>query len=352
MPTTSDERSARDYTLVPAQSIDGARLREFATVVWPDRSPDPSQPSWWQRADPSCAVAAVHKATGGMAGICLGRPAEWTIGGAPVAGVAICGWYVAPGHHGRGLGKRLVEALAAEDRFLYAFSISQAAIVNFQRLGWVGPWRSTLLALPLPWLGKMALSWLARPAGLLLRDYVVANGALPEELGAALDAIEAGRTPLPHMRRDGKHYARRLADTSDRAYHFCVAYRSDRPVGFVALRRGRPDGSRLLGKLAAALIVDLAAVGDRPEVLRALARRAVAIAGDLRAGAVLAAATDAQHARALRASGFLSSTLPVLGRPLATAAPQYMWSPKGPGAHLRADEIALTFADSDLDLNL
>jgi hypothetical protein len=58
------------------------------------------------------------------------------------------------------------------------------------------------------------------------------------------------------------------------------------------------------------------------------------------------------HARALRAGGFLSSAMPVLGRPLAAAAPQYMWSPKGPAAQLRADEIALTFADSDLDLNL
>ena len=56
--------------------------------------------------------------------------------------------------------------------------------------------------------------------------------------------------------------------------------------------------------------------------------------------------------RALAASGFLSSNWPVVSRVLGRAAPIFMWAPTGPGAPLTADYLALTFADSDVDLNL
>jgi len=87
-------------------------------------------------------------------------------------------------------------------------------------------------------------------------------------------------------------------------------------------------------------------------VLRALARRAVAIAGHWGVVVLLMATTLPAHRRALAASGFLSSKWPVLARVLARAAPIFMWAPTGPGAPLTADYLALTFADSDVDLNL
>src|SRR4051812_21777583 len=96
-----------DYEFVPARAIDDASLVKFAAAVWPDRPPhDRILASWWRRADDASATAAVHKPTGAMAGICGGRACDWMIDGRLTPTVAICDWYVAPEHFGKGLGKR------------------------------------------------------------------------------------------------------------------------------------------------------------------------------------------------------------------------------------------------------
>jgi len=118
------------------------------------------------------------------------------------------------------------------------------------------------------------------------------------------------------------------------------------------VRRMTPGASRILGRREGAIITDLVAAADQPAVLRALARRAVAIAGHWGVVVLLMATTLPAHRRALAARGFLSSKWPVLARVLARAAPIFMWAPTGPGAPLTADYLALTFADSDVDLNL
>jgi hypothetical protein len=108
----------------------------------------------------------------------------------------------------------------------------------------------------------------------------------------------------------------------------------------------------LLGKRAAAMITDLAAVDDDAAVLRALARRALAIAGELRAVVALTITTSPAHGRALVASGFVSPAFPLIGRALRRRSPAFMWLPKGPAARLKADAMALTFADAAIDLDL
>src|SRR5262245_56663570 len=108
---------AGEYKLVPARSIDDTRLGTFAASVWPDRpTHDRILSSWWRRAEASCAIAAVHEPTGAMSGICGGRPSEWVIAGQVLPAVAICDWYIAPTHAGRGLGKRLVRHFEASGR--------------------------------------------------------------------------------------------------------------------------------------------------------------------------------------------------------------------------------------------
>ncbi len=351
---TSAEKSegTQDYAFVPANSVDQARLLEFAAAAWPDRTPDRVLSSWWRRAEPHCALAAIHEQTGKMAGVCGGRPSEWVIGGRPVSGVAICEWSIAPGHEGHGLGKRMAQHFAAEDNFLYTFSLSEAAVANFRRLGWVGPWQASLLALPVPRFARVAHSLFTGRTDMELRDHVATKGELPGALCIDLDRIEAKRTPLAHMRRGSTEWSWRLSICSDRTYHFCVVYRSTEPIGYVAVRRLTPGRSRILGKLSAALIIDLVAVDDDPHVLRTLARRAVAIAGGLNVAIVVSATTVAHDRNALSALGFISSRVPLFGRVMQRAAPQYMWSPNGPGAELSEGDLALSFADSDVDFNL
>ncbi len=343
---------AGGHLVVPAKSIDEDKLTEFAAAVWPERPRDRILASWWRRAAPDCAVAAIAGAR--MVGLCAGRPSEWMIGGRAHPVVAICDWYVAPDHEGKLLGRRLVRRFEAPDRMLYAFSISDVAIDYLSRLGWVGPYPSSLMVLPLPRLARVPLAALRRRSGLDLQDHEVAGGGVLGPLAAVLDHIEARRREhaLAHMKRGAAEWSWRLSVCGERRYRLCVARRASEPTGYVAVRRMTPGSSRLLGKLDGAIVADLVAVDDDPATLRALAFRAVEIAAEPRAAVVLMATTAPAHRQALAATGFLSPGFPVLGRQLQRRSPVFMWLPKGPGAGLAADAVEITFADSDVDLAL
>jgi len=346
------------YVLVPAASIRDDALRAFAAVLGPG-APSYAQisTSWWTRAEPHCAVAAVHAETGTMVGLCGGRPSEWSIAGQTVPAVAICDWFVHPDHAGKLIGRRLLQHFYRADRLLCGFSISDMAIAYVQRLGWVGPFASSLMVAPLPRLGRAALSLLASRSGLDFSDYVVGAGAPPgslELLVQDLDRLEARRAPgsPDHMRRGASEWSWRVSVCGDHSYRLSVARKAGAPVGYVAVRLMAPGRIPQLGKRQAAMITDFVAMNDDPTLLRALARRAVTMAGELRAVAALTATTNASHRSALAAAGFLSPAFPVLGRALARRSPVFMWLPKGPGAALKADHIEFTFADAAVDLDL
>jgi hypothetical protein len=348
------ERSAvvaQDYTLVPAASVDADRLLAFDAVVRPQRQPrDRILASWWRSAPPECAIAAIHTPSGEMVGICGGRPSTWIVASRSIPATAICEWFVDPAHFGKGIGKRMVQQFDAPGRFLYTFVISEAAIANFRRLGWIGPYVAPMLVRPLP--GLLASS--QRDPGLKLQNYTVTGRDIQAALAAALDRIEETRiaSAWAHMRRDGQELSWRLALSNERQYRFTVASRAGEPVGYVAVRRATPGTNRLMDRLRAVLVTDLVAVDDESAVLRSLAHSAAASAGQLGAAAALATTTVPAQQKALTATGFLSPHVPLLGSMLATRSPRFMWVADGPAAELTPDRIALTFADSDADFNL
>ena len=341
------------YDVVPAKSIEPEQLMKFADVVWPERPRERILATWWRRAAPEWAVAAIDRGSGRMVGVCAGRPATWTIGGRVHPAVAICDWYVAPDHEGKLLGRRLLRRFETPERLLYAFSMSEVAAAYLRRLRWIGPHASNLLALPIPRAMRLPLALVPPRGGLILEEHVIAGEGTLGALAADLDRIEENNTTArARMRRGAEEWAWRLEVCGERQYHVCLARRDGVPVGYVAVRRMTPGASRILGRRAGAIITDLVAIDNEPAVLRALARRAVAIAARLQVVVVLVATTLAAHRRALVASGFLSPGLPVLGRFLSRAAPTFMWSPRGPGAGLGAEDFMFTFADSDVDLAL
>src|SRR5262245_37559767 len=268
--------AVQDYLLVPAASVNTERLLAFDAVVQPERQPrDRILASWWRYATPECAVAAIHTPSGAMVGICAGRPSTWIFPSGSIPAIAICSWFVDPTHFGKGIGKRMVKQLSAPGRFLYTFVISEAAIANFQRLGWVGPYVAPMLARPLP--GLLALSsW--RDAGIEFRDFTVNGRDIPAALGAALDRIERNRAAEPriHMRRDTQELSWRLSLSSERQYRFTIASRASEPVGYVAVRRATPGTNRLMDLLRAAIVTDLVAVDAEAAVLRSLVCHVVA----------------------------------------------------------------------------
>ncbi len=350
---TANDPATGGYLVVPAKSVEPEQLMKFADGVWPERPRERILAAWWRRAAPEWAVAAIDRPSGRMVGVCAGRPATWTIGGHMHPAVAICDWYVAPDHEGKLLGRRLLRRFETPDRLLYAFSMSEVAAAYLGRLGWVGPHAANLLALPLPRLMRLPLALVPARAGLVIEEQVIAGGATLGPLATDLDRIEANNaTAQARMRRGAEEWAWRLSVCGERQYHVCLVRRAGAPVGYVAVRRMTPGASRILGRRAGAVITDLVALDNDPAVLRALVRAAVAVAARLQVVVVLVATSLAAHRRALVATGFLSPGLPVLGRFLSRAAPTFMWSPRGPGVGLAAEDFVFTFADSDVDLAL
>jgi len=344
-----------DYALVAANDIDAERLVDFASRVWHDRPPfERILSSWWRHASPGCANALVHQASAAVVGLCTGRPSEWIIGGRLHPAVSICDFFIDPRHGGKLLGRRLLRSFEAPDRFINAFSISDVAVAYGTRLGWRGPYASSLMVMPLPILARIGHSLMLARAGLDLEDHAVCGGQMPQALKADLDRIDTTTADdaAAHMRRGANEWAWHLSIYPERTYRFCVAYRNAEPIGYVVTRRMTSGRSRQMGRLQAAMITDLVAVHDDPVVLRALAARAVATAAELRAAIALFATTALSHRRALAAIGFVSADFPVLGRLLRERAPTYMWVPRGPGAALTADGMTMTFADSAVDLDL
>lgn len=289
-----------------------------------------------------------------MIALCAGRPSEWSIGGMIHPAASICDWYVAPGHGGRLIGRRLVRHFDAPGRIMLAFSMSADAIGYLGRLGWTGPHRSSLMVLPLPALAKLLHGAAGRKSGLDLSDHAVSTGSLSSELASAFDAIEAAHSPssASRMVRGAKEWAWRLSVCGALSYRICIAHRQSKPAGYVVVRRMTPGRSKALGRITGAIVTDLVAVDDDPIVLRALGSRAAGLAAELGASVAVAAITTEIQRRALSALGFLSPDTPLAGRVLASRSPEFMWLPRGPAAALNPEHVLLNYADSDVDLNL
>lgn len=346
------DSDADGYEFVPAKSVAVDRLREFVRAVLPGAARDRSQAEWWRAAGDECCIAAVHGPSGAVAALCAGRPSRWLIDGSEVNAVAICGWYVAPGHSGRSLGRRALASIRTEGRFVYAFSISESAISAFKKLGWAGPYRTTLSIQPLPGIIGHCFPADRDRAGVTITRHEIQAGAVSEALGSAFDHIDAQDIGPARMRRDLQEWRWRLSIRPDRSYSVAVAERDGAPVGYVALREPTRGQSRVLDRLRAALVVDMTAPTDDAAVLGLLAREASALAAGLGARTVLAATMIPAHRDAFRAAGYISSTIPVAGSMLRRSAPKIMWSPTGPGSNVDPGRVALSFADSDVDLNL
>ncbi len=288
-------------------------------------------------------------------GICSARPSDWLIDGKSVPTIAICDWYVDPAHAGKGIGKCLTQHLELADQFVYTFSLSEAAIANFKKLGWAGPRRASLMVLPLPQVTRLGAALFGRQTAIEIEDAVVSpDSPALAALGPQLDRIETVRQPDggARMQRGAAEWRWRLSVCGPRSYHFCLARRAGEPVGYAVVRRLTPGSSRQLGRIPGVMLTDLVAVHDEPAVLQALARRAAAVAAELGAAIVLAVTNQPDLQQALGKAGFLSPHTPLIGRALLQRSPHYMWVPKGPGASMTAEKMGLTFADSDVDLLL
>ena len=336
------------FDLVSARTVASAALQDFARAVWGEQEHNDILGQWWLTSKFGDATAAIDRASGRVAGLCVAVPSSWQLpGGQREAAVSICGWYVAPDFTGRGLGKTLVGSFAERAPLFNALSISDAAIVNFAKLGWVGPFTTRLRLLPLPRLKQ----W-RRPRSTIYstRRFAASADRMPAELANALDTIDAAR-PASQLRRRrcASDWREHLAARPTRAPYFTIIADRGEPIGYFIVRPTDAEAGRPYRAARLHYVSDLILNRLDADVID-YAMASIAAAAPWSAGALLLCTSNDDIAAAASRAGWLDEQSPVLGARLAAKAPKYML---GGGLVGFADaDIHLSFADSDVDLNI
>ena len=328
--------------------MDRAAIIAFAAAVWGEATKDDVLRRWWLSCEFASTTAAVDRASGRIAGICVAVPSQWDLPGHGTAEArSICGWYVAPEFTGRGLGKVLVRSFAGEASCMNALSISEAAIRNFAKLGWVGPFATRLRLLPMPLLARAR----GRAEGRLeIVSYSASSVNFPLGLAAALDRIDAAKpsTQLRRKRR-GSDWRAHLACRPNRRPRFHILLCDGEPAGYFIIRSTDREAGPIYRLARLHYVSDLVVNRLDEELLRFVFGRIGAVA-PATAGALLFCTSSATLADAAAQAGWLTENSPFIGPRLAQKAPQYMLG-EGFVPYAGAD-FHLTFADSDVDLNI
>lgn len=335
------------FALRPIREVDRDLVLDFGQRTWGEHGAEEIQSKWWLTSDHADATAAVDEASGRIAGMVVAVPGLWPLPDGTLARtVSICGWFVAPDFAGRGLGKLLVRSFDDRAPCQNALSISDAAISNFRKLGWSGPYSTRLLLLPFP-------GWRRSPEpndGLALRSYDVRGADLPAELAEALDRIEALR-PTDQIRRarTAADWRSHLGVRPSRVQHFHVVSRDGEPIGAFVIRATDGEAGSLYRRTRLHYVTDVVLNTRDGESLRFLAE-SMGPAAPGSAGALLLCTSSEPIANAAQASAWLSERSAGIGPRLAAKAPRYMLG--GGLAAVSGADVVMTFTDSDVDLNI
>jgi hypothetical protein len=334
--------------LAPARELDTDKLREFAVSLWGDGSWDKIRQRWWLKSDYAAAVTAVERASGRVAGMCVGVPSEWTLpDGSDVKAVSICGWYVAPDFEGKGVGKMLVRSYEADTDGFNALSISDAAVRNFAKMGWVGPYSTWLRLLPSPLICRRMDR---RADRFSLRAFQASAHHLPMDLATALDQIDREKPPFQLRRkRRAQDWRAFLRACPERRLQFHLVLDHGRPVGYFVIRSTDREAGRLYRLSRLHYISDLVINSSESELIHFIFGSMPKVA-PASAGALLFCASSKLIADAASAAGWLNEQSMVLGEILAAKAPRYMLG--GRFAPFAATDVRLSFVDADVDLNI
>jgi hypothetical protein len=336
-----------DFQLVQARQIGEPKFRAFAESVWGEGGWDHARGAWWMRSCHVQAAAATESATGRMAGLCIAIPSVWALPDGRVAkAVSICGWYVAPEFNGKGLGRMLVRHFESGTTCMNALSISDAAVHNFSKLGWNGPFSTHLLLLPLPFAhgGRRVLGSFS------LASWNVVGQHLPENLVKALDQIDREK-PLGQLRRQRRasEWRAHLGVYPSRRLQFHIVLDGPRPVGYFVIRSTDAEAGHWYRLARLHYVSDLVINACDPGLLRFLIQGIAAVA-PISAGGLLLCTSSRTIASAAHAAGWINDQSWPLGQKLAAKAPRYMVG--GEFKTYEGKDFWLTFVDSDLDLNI
>lgn len=334
------------FAFVPARDLDPDALRDFAAAVWGEASHGDVTDRWWLQSDYATTSAAIA-ADGTVAGICVGIPSQWQLPDrGPTQVISICSWYVAPQFSGRGLGKSLVQSFARQASGLNTLSISEPAIRNFAKLGWVGPFHAHLRLLPLPGLRRAGP---LRSGTFDIWSSQATSQGFGDELAEALDAIDAGKPETQlRRRRQAADWRHHLSVRPKRRLRFHVIRSRGEPVGYFVTRPSDEEAGALYRRARVHYVSDFIVNSYAPELLAFAFAAMPRFAGT--AGALVLCSSSPEIARAASEAGWMDERSALLGSRIASKAPAFMLA--GDLARFAGGDIHLTFADSDVDLNI
>lgn len=335
------------FIIVPIHQVPEDLLKDFALRTWTTKGAETMLSKWWLRNPCPVVNTVMDDVKNRLAGIVVAIPSYWPLpDGSHAKTLSICEWYVAPDYGGRGLGKRLVTSFNDAVQCYNAFAVSKAAIHNFKKLGWVGPFHTKLFLLPFP-----GFSHNRKPVGgLAIRSFVVTGDALQPELSDALDVIESER-PAKQIRRRRKaaDWRMHLSVRSNRIQHFHILMRGRHPVGAFVLRRTDGEAGSIYRRLGLHYVTDIVLnTGDDTAVGFLIG--SIGAAAPSTAGALLLCTNSNCVSSRLKECGWLSENSVGIGSRLGAKAPLYMLG--GGLAKPPREEVVMTFTDSDIDFGI
>ena len=333
-----------DLLVRPYASTDYARLLALLQEVWAHKSDIEKHVQdrwWWQWSEPPLFVVE-DAVQGTLDGLCAYVPFALQVQGVEWPAAWFVDFYVRSTSQGRGLGKRLTQAVQNEHAVTASLSQTAMAYRVFQKLGWTDRSPVTLYVHPFP------RAWMFRPASGGERVVTAeCHASLP--VWRDIDGLWArvrGAFPVVAV-RTGASLLARYRTQGDRAYVLVCAYRDDVLVGYMIVRVVEDRSNH--AHAPHGLIVDYLMHPDDAAAFGALLSGAGSRLVARGVNRIYAISTLPACQRVLRAHGFLTPSTPLLGRWIKGNTKWLTYVAKPGVASPLAAAWHLTLGDCDLD---
>ena len=336
-----------NFKISPINILHINQISDFANRTWGKAYAQSVLTEWWVCSNHAETMVAFDVIQNRIAGIVVGVKSRWPlIDGTISDTVSICSWYVAPEYAGQGVGRLLVSYFDQTTSSQNTIAITANAVQSFQRLGWIGPFRSQLLILTLPGLRRTQL----QVSEFSLNSYMICGDNLPNQLCSELEVIEKNR-PANQIRRlrSIEAFRSHLGVWQKRNHHFHIILKEKVPIGFFVLREADQRASFFYRLARLTYVTDIVINKEDEQSLLFLSTIIGSVAPKGTGGIILCSSCP-NITKALIVSGWLSEKSPIIGKLLSIKAPLFMLG--GFLSYEQLDKIKMTFSDSDVDLNL
>lgn len=335
--------AADDFRVRPYDGADKGAVLELLRQVWAHKrhlAADFQDRWWWQWAQPPLYV--VEGPQRALAGLCAYIPFTLRARGREFSSAWFVDFYVLQECQGRGLGRRLTQAV--QERFAITASLSQTAMAwrVFQKMGWHERTRVTLYMNPFP------APWTFRrpPPAVRISTHPIAAG-LP--VAADLDRLWARVRDRYQVIacRDSASILRRYTSQGDRRYVLLCGHQGEQCAGYMIVRAVRSVVAN--SRRAEGLVVDYLVHPEDRRTFAALLGQAVSVLRDEGAGRMYCISSSPRCQRALAAHGFLSPAAPLVGRLLRGNTKWLTYYSRADAGPIDPAAWFLTIGDCDID---